>query len=77
MSVQKTEIYKEIARLTHRKLETIQDDVPLRNLVAESFVLIEIMIELQETYGVIIQQQDMLGIQTVGDLVQLVLSKTH
>lgn len=77
MNVQKEQIYQELARLTHRKLEAIQDDVLLKNLVAESFVLIEIMIELQETYGVRIQQQDMMGIQTVGDLVQLVLAKTH
>ena len=75
MTIEKIAIIKELARLTGRKVETIEGGITLKNLVSESFVLIEIMIELQEIYDIRIQQEDMLGIKTVDDLVALVNAK--
>lgn len=69
------QIKGEIARLTHRDLKTVTDETPLKSLVSESFVLIEMMIDLQELYEVRLQQDDMLQIQTVGDLIRVIERK--
>lgn len=47
----------------------------LTDLVADSFRLVEMAIELQEHYGVLFGQEDMKAVCTVGDLATLVQSR--
>lgn len=68
-------LYADISRLTHHKVESINPETSLTQLVPESFVLIELMIELQEQYDILITQDEMMGIKTVGDLSLLLSSK--
>jgi acyl carrier protein len=43
--------------------------------VAESFVLVEMAIELQEEFHVRLLQEDLNGVRTVADLTRLVASR--
>jgi hypothetical protein len=47
------------------------DDVLLANLVPSSFVLVEMVIRLQEEFGVRLVQEDLRTVKTVGALVQV------
>ena len=46
------------------------DHVPLMDLVGDSFELIELVIGLQEEFGVDLVHDDLQSVRTVGDLVQ-------
>ena len=51
------------------------DDAVLTDLVNNSFVLVELVIELQEEFDVRFQQADMNEVKTVGALIDLVDSR--
>jgi len=48
--------------------DRLQDDVLLTNLVVDSFVLVDMVIELQEEYGILLMQEDLKDVKTVGNL---------
>jgi acyl carrier protein len=62
----------EIAKFVKRPVAKIGDGVALLDLVQESFVLIEMVIDLQETFSVRFGQEDLSAVKTVGDLIDLV-----
>jgi acyl carrier protein len=53
----------------------VLDDAELTNLVNSSFLLVEMVIELQEEFDVRFQQVDMNEVATVGQLLDLVESR--
>ena len=53
-----------------RKPEDLDDDIVLKDLVAESFALIETVINLQEDLSIRLVQDDLRDVKTVGDLIQ-------
>ena len=55
----------------------VSDGELLANLVTDSMALIETMIEVQEHYGIQLVHQDMRELDTVGDLINLLRSKTN
>ena len=50
----------------------IDDQNPLFSLVNSSFRIVELVIELQEDFGIRFYQDDMNEVSTVGDLLDLV-----
>ncbi len=54
-----------------RKPRELADEILLKNLVAESFALIETVIDLQEELGIRLLQEDLRDVETVGDLVRV------
>ena len=50
----------------------IDDKNPLFSLVNSSFRIVELVIELQEDFGIHFYQDDMNEVSTVGDLLDLV-----
>jgi acyl carrier protein len=62
------QIKTEIAKFLKKDVALIKENVPLRDLVAESFVLIEMIIELQDIFAIRLNQEDLIGVQTLGDL---------
>ncbi len=54
-----------------RKPQELADEILLKNLVAESFALIETVIDLQEELGIRLLQEDLRDVETVGDLVRV------
>lgn len=55
--------------------ENLTNEMVLTDLVAESFVLIEMLMSLQDELGIIINQEDIQHVSTVGDLVNVFLEK--
>lgn len=62
------QIKSEIAKFLKKDISLIREDVPLGDLVAESFVLIEMIIELQDIFGIRLNQEDLVGVKTLRDL---------
>lgn len=54
--------------------ERLEDDAPLASLVHESFVLIQLVMDLQEEFGARLVQDDLRDVQTVGQLVAQVVA---
>jgi len=69
------EIRAEIAKFVKKPVARITDDLALLDLVQESFVLVEMVIELQETFSVRFGQEDLSAVKTVGDLIDLVVNR--
>lgn len=54
-------------------VDRLEDDVVLSNLITSSFLMVETIIEVQEEFGIRFNQEDMKGVETVGDLIALFL----
>ena len=52
----------------------LDDQAPLAGLVHESFVLIQMVMDLQEEFGARLVQDDLRDVQTVGQLVAQVVA---
>lgn len=71
------EIIGKIAELLGVEPDSIDVGAPLFSLTSSSFRVVELVIELQEEFGVSFRQDDMNGVDTVGDLVGLVATRRH
>jgi acyl carrier protein len=72
----KEAIKKHIALILKQPNHKLEDDVLLTNLVTDSFVLVDMVIELQEEFGITLVQEDLKNVRTVGDLVDLFIQRT-
>ena len=59
----------EVLRLPEGK---VTEDMSLQDLTVDSFVLVELVVELQEEFGVHFVQEDLPAVKTIGDVVRLV-----
>ncbi len=75
MTTEPEDIRQRIAQILEVSDQRVVADAVLTDLVADSFRLVELAIELQEDYEVMFGQADMVGLSTVGDLVALVHSR--
>lgn len=64
-----------MASFLRQPISRLEDEIILTNLIAESFVLVELVIELQEEFGIQLVQEDLKNVKTVGDLVQVFESR--
>lgn len=64
-------VRKALGKSLGRKPEELGDDVALTDLVAESFALIETVINLQEDLNFRLVQEDLRDVKTVGDLLRV------
>ncbi len=71
MSAPVAEVLERIAEVLRRP-GTIGLDADLATVAADSFVLVEMVIELQDEFGVRFDHEDMANLRTVGDVVELV-----
>jgi acyl carrier protein len=53
----------------------VTEDARLTELVADSFVLIEVVVELQESLNITLVQEDLEAVVTVGQLLDVCQSK--
>lgn len=58
-----------MAAILKQPLDRLADETLLSNLVTDSFVLIDMVIELQEEFEVFLVQDDLKDVKTVGDLI--------
>ena len=69
-------IKQKISSFTKLPVENIADTQPLSSLVADSFILVELMLTLQEEYAISLSQEEMESIVNVNDLIHLIQQKT-
>ncbi len=67
----KEQIKIRMAEILNQPIEALDDEVILTSLVNNSFILVELIIELQEEYDVLFGQEDMKGVSNVGQLIAL------
>ena len=68
----KEKVREKIATFLNQPLAAISGDAVLTSLVPESFLLVELVIELQEEFGVRLMQDDLKDVKTVNDLAAVV-----
>lgn len=66
------EIRLAISHFLHVAPDKLGDEVELRSVVAESFVLVELVMELQEQFGVRMTGEDLRDVRQVGQLLALI-----
>lgn len=75
MATTAEQVKDRIAEVLNVTKDRVYDDASLKDLVTESFVLVEMAIELQEDFGVRFSQEDLKDILTVRDLVGLIVER--
>lgn len=68
----KEKVREKIAAFLNQPAASIKDNAVLTSLVPESFLLVELVIELQEEFGVRLMQDDLKDVKTVSDLAAVV-----
>jgi acyl carrier protein len=71
MNDTKGEIRNHMAEVLGVAVDRIDDDARLDELVHSSFLLVEMIIDLQEEFEVRFGQAEMEGVKTVGQLIEL------
>ncbi|MEZ5511637.1 MAG: acyl carrier protein [Gammaproteobacteria bacterium] len=73
--MQRQELISELAKLLRIDPARVTETARLTDLVADSFVLIETVVELQELLNITLVQEDLDGVQTVAQLLDVCQSK--
>lgn len=68
-------IFEKIAEVLRLPVARVTAGTALTDLVTDSFVLVELVVELQESFGVFFVQEDLKSLATVGDVAALVKSR--
>ena len=69
----KTEsVRTKIAATLDLPIEKVIDEVELLDLAQSSFLLVELVVELQEEFNVQVMQEDLKDVETAGHLIELV-----
>lgn len=55
--------------------DKVTDNAVLQELVVDSFILIDMVIDLQNTFNVRLNQEDLIPVKTVGDLISVLNDK--
>lgn len=71
MKTTREQIRGRIAEIIGQPLDRIQDQAQLANLVISSFLLVELIIDLQDEFEVRFGQAEMQDVKTVGQLIDL------
>ena len=61
-----------IAEVLNISADRVSEETNLKHLVSDSFLLVEIAIELQEDFQVQFSQEDLKAVHTVQDLIALI-----
>ena len=62
------DVRAKIAEFLQHPVKKLQDDVILTDLVTDSMILVNMVIELQEDFGIRLVQDDLKEVKTVGNL---------
>ena len=71
MGLDREVVRKRVSQFLKKPLERLADTTPLRDLVTESLVLVELIITLQEDFKVRFTQEQLKNVKSVGDLLNL------
>ena len=76
-SITADKVKAKMSGLIRQPIEKLKDDAVLTDLVTQSLLLVEMVIELQEEFAVRLVQDDLKDVKTVGDLTRLIESKAR
>jgi len=68
-------IKSRIAETLALPVHKLGDERLIADVVTESFAIVEMVIDLQEEFGVRLEQDDLKALKTVGDLTGLIASR--
>ena len=71
LSTNDAKVKQALGESLKRPIEELADQTLLNDLVAESFALMETVINLQEDLDIRLVQEDLRDVKTVGDLVRV------
>ena len=74
-SVTAEKVKAKMSGLLRQPIERLKDEAALTDLVSQSLLLVEMVIELQEEFAVRLVQDDLKDVRTVGDLTRLIERK--
>jgi acyl carrier protein len=74
MKVIREQIRSRIAEIIGQPLDRLQEQTPLVDLVSSSFLLVELIIDLQEEFDVRFGQAEMQDVISIGQLLDLYTS---
>ena len=75
-TIDSTTIKSRIAATLALPITRLADDRLLTDVVSESFAMVEVVIDLQEEFGVRLEQSELKRLKTVADLTTLVVAKS-
>jgi len=64
-----------IARRVYAPVDQVRDEMMLADFALDSFALVELLIELEETSGIFLSAVDLGDLSTVGELTALIERK--
>ena len=71
------DVRRAIAAYLNLPPSQVTADAVMRDLVAESFVLVELVMELQEQFGARLTGEDLAHVKTAGELAGLVSERAQ
>ena len=72
--IDRKKILETMAGFLKKPIDSLKDDALLTDLVTQSFMLVEMVIELQEEFRVRFGQEELKQVRTVADLLDLMES---
>ena len=69
--IDKSKFKDKMADCLRIPIDRLEDEAVLSNLVSDSFVLVDMVIELQEEFEVHLVQEHLKSVKTVGDLIRV------
>jgi acyl carrier protein len=73
--MQPIDIKQQLAEFTKIPLARIDDDAAITDLVSDSFMLVEMLLILQDHFSIELEQEDLEEVVTVAHLIDLVKKK--
>lgn len=77
MEINKDVIKGKLASFLKIPVNRIEDSTRIKGIVPDSFMLVELLIELQEEYDIRLMQSDVESIDTVSDLIELIVGRVQ
>ncbi|MFG2631678.1 acyl carrier protein [Streptomyces sp. NPDC048473] len=70
-----TELATNIASLISLPVGEITPDIRIKDLALDSMTTVELVVDLQEEYDVVLARDDFYDLRTLGDLAELIWSR--
>lgn len=70
-----TELATHMASLVSLPVGEITPDIQIKDLGLDSMTTVELVVDLQEEYDVLLSREDFVDLRTLGDLAELIWSR--
>ena len=77
MSIDSATIKNRISATLQIPVAKLKDEALVTDIVTESFAIVEMVIDLQEEFGIRLGQEDLKSIKTIGELATLICERTQ